>query len=428
MNSSVFYPLSPINSIDRPMFVKGEGIYLFDSRGKRYLDANSGLWNMPLGYSNQALQQALTSQAMHLPYTNMINFTSAPAETYACDLLGVLGDAFSKVMYTCTGSECIECATKLARKYHFLKGNPRVNRILAFDMSYHGTTYAAMTASGMDRTEVTEYAPLNEQITLLKTPFFPAAEPTDTQKQYYLDNLYAQFQAHDVAAVLLEPVLASGGVIALPDWYLNALCRMITEEHALLIADEVATGFGRAGEFFASSCLPLKPHILCLSKAIDNGMVPMGAVLIDSTVECCYSQANEYLNHFSTQCANPIACAVASETLRELTTSNRLSQVFETGKVLSKALNDSLNGLHCVRELRNIGMMFAIDLVSEGSPMSMDLLYKIQVRLMQRGLISYLFFTPMLTSGLMLMPPYLIGAGDIDFIVDTFKKTLMYCI
>ena len=317
---------------------------------------------------------------------------------------------------------------KLTRKYHFLRGNPQVNRILTFDMSYHGTTYAAMTASRMDRTEVSEYAPLNERITLLKTPFFPASEPTDAQKQYYLDDLYAQFRAHDVAAVLLEPVLASGGVIAFPDWYLEALCRLVTEEHALLIADEVATGFGRAGELFAYSCLSLRPNILCLSKAIDNGMVPMGGVLIDPTVERCYAQTNEYLNHFSTQCANPIACAVASETLRELTASNRLFQVFETGKALSQALDDSLNGLHCVRELRNRGMMFAVDLISEGSPMSMDILDKIRVRLMQRGLISYLFYTPKLTSGLMLMPPYLIGSGDIDFMVDTLKKTLMYCI
>ena len=100
MSSSIFYPLSPINAADRPVFVKGEGIHLFDNRGKRYLDANSGLWNAPLGYSNQALQQALTSQAARLPYANMITITSAPAETYARDLLCALGGTFSRVVYT----------------------------------------------------------------------------------------------------------------------------------------------------------------------------------------------------------------------------------------------------------------------------------------------------------------------------------------
>ena len=424
LRSPIFYPLAPIRTPARTVFVRGEGSYLYDSCGKRYLDANSGLWNLPLGYGSPNLVRAVAEQAARLPYVNMISYSSAPAERYAQALLNAAGGEFTRVIYTCSGSESIECAIKLARKVQYLRGRPTANRILTLDMSYHGTTYAAMTASGMDRAELTEYAPLNGRIDLLKTPFFPAKEPAADEKQPYLRELDHQFAARDVAAVLIEPVLASGGIIPLPAWYLQALSEHLKSSGALLIADEVATGFGRVGELFCSIGLPAKPDILCLSKAINNGMVPMGAVLLNAGVDGCFERKNEYLNHFSTQCGNPIACAAALETLRILESSDLLSRAAGTAALLRTALTAELTPLPCVREVRAAGMMFGIDLVNAAVPLPIAALDELRLRLEQKGLIVYMFSTLGRAAGITLMPTYLTDANDADFMAGTLKRAL----
>lgn len=424
--SPVIYPLLPLSAVEnRTLFVKGEGPYLYDIGGKRYLDANSGLWNVPFGYDRKELVDALMFQAQRLPYVNLITESTPATENYANELLKAMRGKFKRLLYTCSGSESVEAAIKIARKYQYLQGREDTNRVLVFDMSYHGTTYAAMTASGMDRDETREYAPLNGKISYLKTPFLPTkGNLNESERQVYIDNVVEQFKHHDVAAVLMEPTIASGGILQYPDWYLCVLQELMLQEKVLLLLDEVATGFGRTGGLFQFQHFFMQPDVICVSKAIDNGMIPMGAVAINAKVSDCFVSSGEYLNHFSTQCGNPIACAVAGETLK-LLKKDTLQHIREQGNRLKGSLQLALSGLPCVREVRGRGLMLGIDLVDGArQPVSMEYLNRLRSGLARRGLLVYMFSTCGRTAGVTLMPPYLLDDSMAAYITESMFKCL----
>ncbi len=403
---SVLYPLLSVNQEEQPLVLeRGEGVWLFGSGGRRWLDLNSGLWNVPLGYGDPALTEAVAEQAGRLSYINMLTASCPPLMDYADQLLAFTGHDFQKVIYTCSGSESVECAIKAARKYMVLTGHPEKHWVLSMDMSYHGTTYAAMAASGMDGMETDEYRPLPGAIDFLETPFFPDREPTEEEKEALLEVMRSRLREGDVAAVLLEPVIASGGVVPLPAWYLEALFAAVEDSGALLIADEVATGFFRTGPRYCYETFSRKPDLLCLSKAITNGMLPMGAVLVGQRVLQAYREKNEYLNHFSTQCGNPIACACASAVLTALEEESLQENIRARAAQIRRGL-EALEHPQ-LRAVRSQGMMFALDLTdSAGGPLPQRELNLLMELCCARGLLPYLFACGQKTTGLMLMPPY----------------------
>ena len=419
----IVYPLVSVNKQNQDFIIeKGEGIYLYDNNGRRYLDLNSGLWNVPFGYGISEYVSIIEQQMKNLHYVNLITMTSTPTINYAEALIKYTNNDFSRVIYTCSGSESVECAIKLARKYMHINGYPQRKRILAFDMAYHGTTYAAMTLSGMDKEDIGEYVPLVNEIELLNTPFFPKGAPDENVKKKWIDELKERFNKNDIAAVIIEPVMASGGIITLPSWYMKVLFELIKTKEVLFIADEVATGFGRTGEIFKYQEYQHKPDILCLSKAINNGIIPMGTVLINERILKGYSKLNEHINHFSTQNGNPLACATALKTL-DLLDENVLmnikqrSEQFKIELDVLKQQNDS------VREIRIEGLMIAVDLVTpDNKPLGIDELDAIMKYAHAQGIIIYIFECNRKTAGIILMPPYGISSREVTRTVKIMKK------
>lgn len=429
----IIYPLRAFGyQYGGPVFIRGEGLYLFDDRGKKYLDAISGLWNVSFGYSIESINQAVAEQLKNLSYINLYSNSTPIVMQYANALIQVFNGDFTRVVYTCSGSESNECAIKIARKYHNILGSKNKNKIVIFDMSYHGTTYAAMSASGIDVSESNEYAPIVGGFLKLKTPFCAYCEPEemeDDRKRELLENLREVFANGDeIAAVLLEPVIGSGGIIRIPNWYMDELCKYACKNNVLIIFDEVATGFGRTGELFAYMGLKVKPDIMCLSKGINNGVVPMGATLINRKVEKLFLDNNQFVGHFSTQNGNPLACASANAVLEILAKQETIEHIRFVGDYLKKKLIEKLLPLDLVRYVRGSGLMIGIDLVDRnGQPLSMSQLFSIEENLKKRGLILYPFVIDKVTGGFSLFPSYVITIQEAERIVNILFKTLSSC-
>lgn len=423
--TSVIYPLANVNSAMQELHLEsGAGIYVSGNNGRRYLDLNSGLWNVPFGYGDEGYTAAVSEQLSKLHYINMISFSGSAITDLADDLIDFTNNDFEKVFFTCSGSESVECAIKIARKYMYISGRKDCRTILTMDMSYHGTTYAAMTASGMDSDETIEYSPLNDKIEYLETPFFPYGPASPDEQKKFISVLEKRFAENDIAAVLLEPVMASGGIISLPDWYIDKLTELMKKYDVLFIADEVATGFYRTGKAFKYYDLPLKPDILCLSKAITNGIIPMGAVLVNNKVFKRYSEENEYINHFSTQCGNPLACAAAEKTLSKFT-DDIIKNIILRSEQFRNGLETLKNENANIRQIRIEGLMIGIDIIDDDdNPLSMDELNCIMSCALQKGLLIYVFKCGDRCSGVTLMPPYTISENETSRVLKILNEII----
>lgn len=426
--STVIIPLHEFSyEYKGPSYIRGEGMFLYDENGKKYIDTISGLWNVSFGYGKNTIADAVVEQVNQLPYINLYSSSTPVVEKYSNKLIDALQGDFTRLIYTCSGSESVECAIKLARKYQRISGRKERYKIAVFDLSYHGTTYAAMSASGIDQVESKQYGPMVEGFELLETPiFWGEKEDTDEfQKKCMEDIKNVLGDGSQIAAILMEPIIGSGGIIEIPDWYISHIFEFAKKHDILIIFDEVATGFGRTGELFAYLGMNVKPDVLCLSKGINNGVIPMGAVLVNSKIENVFLQEEQFIEHFSTQNGNPIACAAATEVLSILMNTNLLGTIKEEGTYLKDKLSNKLIDLPNVREVRGKGLMIGIDLVdSYGVPYTMEKLFEIENNLRKQGLLIYPFVAGEKTSGFNLFPAYVIGKRVSDRIVNLLYKVL----
>lgn len=427
-DDATIYPLREFSyKCMEPMFVRGENMFLFDETGKKYIDGISGLWNVSLGYGNRRILDSIINQMNELSYINLYSANTPIVKKYANRLIEFLDNDFSRVLYTCSGSESNECAIKIARKYQKLKSRYSKNKIVVFDMSYHGTTYAAMSASGIDQVESENYKPIVNGFILLNTPFFiKSDESNEDFKNKCLNDLEnLEYCADDIAAFLIEPVIASGGIITLPDWYIKRVEKIAKDHDILLIFDEVATGFGRTGSMFVYQEFGIKPDIMCISKSISNGIIPMGAVLLNEKLNKIFSNNNQFVEHFSTQNGNPLACAAAYEVLFLFSEDDILSHINKQGDYLYGGLCDKLKDISNVRQIRRKGLMIGIDLIkTNGDICDFSEIHDIERRLLKKGLIVYTFVIKGKTSGLSLFPSYLLDEKISDRIIRIIYSVL----
>lgn len=426
--NTMIYPLRAVDYVfDKADFVYGKGLRLYDDSGKEYIDGISGLWNVSFGYANEQINRTIVAQLSDLQYVNLICSSTALNRNYSDRLVSLLDDVFAKCIYVCSGSEAIECAVKTARKYNRILKRPQKSKIVIFDMSYHGTTYAAMSASGMDYEESLNYGPMVPGFVRVKAPFVLQDAPDkEVKKQEILGDLErAMEDADNIAAFLMEPVIGSGGIVAIPDWYLKAVKEYMEKKDILFICDEVATGFGRTGSLFAYMQTDIKPDIMCLSKGIDNGSIPMGATLLGEKVAKTYTACHQHIEHFSTQMGNPMACAAAMEVLNILEDGTTIAHINEIGDYLKSELESKIGGLPIVREIRGKGLMIGIDLIDqEGVPLNLESLFRIEATMRKSGLLIYPFSIDDITGGFSLFPAYCITKADADKMVHIIHSKL----
>ena len=419
----VILPLQKVDSTYSHTLCRGEGIYIYDEHGKRYIDAISGLWNMPLGYNNQLINDSIMKQLEKLAYTNLNSGVADITLTYARKLISYFKGDFNKLIYSCSGSEALEVAIKVCRKYQSLIGRRQRRKIGAFDLSYHGTTYGAMSISGIDAPLVEDYKPLIDGVAWIKTPY-----DRWRSVEIWLSNIQEFFDANkeELAGVIIEPIIGSGGILEVPREAMELMRKLCTENNVLLVLDEVATGFGRTGKMFAYEYSNIKGDLLCLSKAINNGYLSMGVTLISPQIIEVLRNNQAHIEHFSTQNGDPLACAAAYKTLEILSQNKQIIEgVTEKGEYFVAQLKHKLKNRFVEFEIRHKGLMIGIEIRGkQNKRVRGDALEECLNNLEKRGLLVYLFVTEVGTLGFSLFPSYLISNEEIDNIVDVFSNVI----
>jgi len=405
---------------------RGEGAWLIDTNGRRYLDGISSWWTNLFGHANPRLAAALAEQANTLEHVIFAGFTHEPAVALAEELVRVTPPGLERVFYADNGSAAIEVALKMSFHYWLNQGHGEKTRFIALTGSYHGETLGALSVSDVALYRKT-YAPL------LLTPILaPSADtyealPGESAQEVAhrrLDELrhLLEQHAHEVCAVIVEPLVQCAGGMRMyhPD-YLTGLRRLCDAYNVHFIADEIAVGFGRTGTLFACEQANVSPDFMCLSKGLTGGFLPLSAVLTTTQVyEAFYAEysAGKAFLHSHSYTGNPLACRVALETLRIF----RDEPVLERNRELAAHLGKRLTALRDhphVADVRQTGMIAAVELVADkASRTPFPSSERRGLRVYLHGLEHGALLRP-LGDITYFMPPYVVTTDEVDHLVDT---------
>lgn len=424
----VWHPYTQMQTAPPPIAVThGKGVYLYTEDGRRILDGISSWWVNIHGHSHQKLNEALAAQARRLEHVIFAGFTHAPAVELAERLVAAIGPPLTHVFYSDDGSTAVEVALKMAFQYWQLVGQPHRRHFLALKHGYHGDTVGAMSVS--DASPFTApFTPLLFETARADSPYCarcplglsrPACQIACLSD---LDRLLSQH--HDrVAAVIVEPMLqAAGGMIVWPREFLSGVRTLCTRYRTLLVADEVMTGFGRTGRMFACEHGPVQPDIMCLSKALTAGYLPLGATVCTDEIYTAFlgEDRQKTFFHGHSFTANPLACAVAVASLDLFQTEGVIDRVARLESLLRTRL-EPLRGLPCVADVRVIGGVGILELdVTDGVK---GYLAEIGTTLAGQFLARGLLLRP-LGNVVYFMPPYVITDDEVNWALDQVAEVL----
>ena len=344
--------------------VNSNGIYLWDKEGNKYTDMYSGLWNMNFGHKDLSVEKSIIEQLKKLPFYNPIVFKSELNERVALKLFKLLNVEKGRIIYGTSGSEGVEIAIKIARKYsNILSKNSsknKKNKIAVIDGAYHGTTYAAMSAS---RYSVPDegYKPLLDGFISLPSPL---KNNDENQILSQLEEIF-NFNQNEICAILIEPILASAGVIRLFDKYVKCISEFCNKNGALLVSDEVSAGFYRTNDIFGFQEYKLKPDIVIMSKGMNNGYLPLSATYVNSKIVDQFASTGTSLDHMSTQGGNPICLASANAILDYYFVPEIINKITTLKKVFKEQLHFYLEKVEKVKQIRIEGLMAGIEVYVE---------------------------------------------------------------
>ncbi|MCX7241209.1 MAG: aspartate aminotransferase family protein [Burkholderiales bacterium] len=317
-----FTDFKDLNQRGARVMTRAEDIYVWDSEGRRVLDAMSGLWCVNVGYGRKEIADAAYQQMMALPYYNsFFQTTNVPATRLAAKLASLAPDvgerSFKHVFYSSSGSESNDSNVRMVRRYWDLLGQPQRKIIIGRINGYHGSTMAGASLGGMSGMHAQGDLPI-PNITHIDQPyFFENGRPGESEEAFglraagWLEEKILELGADKVAAFIAEPVQGAGGVIIPPSTYWPEIQRIVDKYGILLISDEVICAFGRLGHWFAYEKFGYKPDLVTFAKAVTSGYIPLGGVLVGNRVADVLIEKGGEFNHGYTYSGHPVACAVA---------------------------------------------------------------------------------------------------------------------
>jgi adenosylmethionine-8-amino-7-oxononanoate aminotransferase len=420
----LWHPYTQMLTAPSPLpIVRAKGVYLYTEDGRRILDGISSWWVNIHGHAHPRLNEALARQAEAVEHVVFAGCTHAPAVELAEALVAALPDGLTRVFYSDDGSTAVEVAIKIAVQYWRNLGQPQRRHLIALDHAYHGDTVGAMSAGGPSVfTEA--FADLLFPVRRVAAPYCYRCPVGLDRKTCRIDCLDAledclRASADSIAGVLIEPMLqGAGGMIVWPAEFLSGVRRLCDRYGTLLLADEVLTGFGRTGRLFACEHAAVRPDIICLSKALTAGYLPLGATVVTEAVYEAFLDADrrKTLFHGHSFTANPLACAVALASLRLFEDEGVLDRVRSLEGRLRRGLMP-LASLPVVGDVRVIGGVGAIELAASPGPEGdAGYLDGVGPRLAAAFLDRGLLLRP-LGHILYFMPPYVIGEAETDWAI-----------
>jgi putrescine aminotransferase len=365
-----FTDLGEYSTIGGRIFSRAEHIYIYDANGNKMLDGMSGLWCCNLGYSQPTIAERVFAQMQELPYyNNFFQCSNQPAVELAQTLARVTPTQFNHVFFTNSGSEANDTNLRLVKRYYDALGKPGKKAIISRKNAYHGSTIAAASLGGMDamhkQTHGLDYIHHIDQPHWFELGGDESPEEFGLRIARQLEAKIDELGEDNVAAFIAEPVQGAGGVIVPPTTYWPEIQRICDERDILLILDEVICGFGRTGKWFAAETYGLKPDLMTFAKAVTNGFMPLGGVMVGDKVADVLLNAEGEFAHGLTYSGHPAACAAGLETIRILEESRIIEQAAsDIAPHFQARLREYLDH-PIVGEVRGQGMFAAVELVRD---------------------------------------------------------------
>ncbi|MFI5118590.1 MAG: aspartate aminotransferase family protein, partial [Terriglobales bacterium] len=429
-----------------PVAVRGEGVYVWDGDGNRYLDFSGSAAVNFIGHGVREIADAMAEQARQLEFVHTSQFTTPVAEEFAQELLDFAGEHFAggAVYFTCGGSESVETALKLARQYQVEIGERNRHQILSRQQSYHGSTLGALAVSGnRKRREI--YLPMVREFEHIGIPYCYRCAFDCTDSCYNCGQQYAAELDHaieaangEVAAFIFEPMSgATLGAVTPPPGYLKSIADICQRRGVLLIADEVMTGMGRTGRNFAVEHWGIAPDILVTAKGLSSGYAPLGAVIASKKVVDAIAGGSGAFLHGFTYNAHPVSVAAGRAVLRRIR-SQQLVHAADSGaegtagSALKIAL-ESLRDLDAVGDVRGLGLLCGVEFVADKKtkapfPPEKNFAGLVGQACLRRGLLVY----PMqgcvdgvAGDHLLIAPPAVISAEEIGWAVEQIRGAVL---
>jgi adenosylmethionine-8-amino-7-oxononanoate aminotransferase len=389
------------------VWVRGRGAILVDAEGHECIDGLAGLWNVVLGHGRRELIDAACGQMEMLAYASGYSGSSNPRAIELAERLAHLTYSnINRFFFTSGGAEANETALKVARSYWKQSGHPNKTKVIARELGYHGTTLAAMSATG-----IAGYWPQFE-------PRVPGFVHVPALSADALEEAIVREGADSVAMFLAEPVIGVGGVIPPPDDYFPRVREICDRHKVLFVADEVITGFGRTGKWFALDHWGVTPDVVSFAKAITSGYFPFGGVGVSDAIARVLDETPGPWMHAYTYSAHPTGCAVALRTLQIIDEENLVAEAARKGAYLLSALRARLGDHPHVGDIRGKGLMCAVDFVKDRDgkrPFAPDeqVGARIHAEAIDRGL-----FSRVRGNTFVLAPPFVIADDLLDRIAD----------
>ena len=431
----MIYPTTNLAAVEQLVIERGAGVYVYDNRGKRYLEGMSGLWCTALGYGNEEVVEAAARQMRTLAYSHLFGGKTHPAAMQLADELAVMvpiEDA--RVFLGNSGSDANDTQLKLLRYYFNVIGRPEKHKVIARERGYHGVTVAAASLTGLPANHAHFSLPF-EALGVLRTGsahHYRDAMPGESEAEFVrrrareLEALILAEGPETIAAFIAEPISGAGGVIVPPAGYYESIQAVLDRYDILLWDDEVICGFGRTGADFGATSLHMRPQMMSLAKALSSAYLPVSAAVVPGFMHEAMIQPSTEVGVFGhgyTYGGHPVACAVASKVLEIYRRERLFERAAELGAYLQERLREFADH-PLVGEVRGMGMLAALELVADkntGKPFGNNSVGGYcALRAQEHGLIV----RAMGGNSIALCPPLVISREQVDELVDSLGRAL----
>jgi 4-aminobutyrate--pyruvate transaminase len=423
-----------VHESDGPLVItEGDGVFVSDENGKKYLEGLAGLWNASLGFSERRLAEAAYRQMLKLPFYHTFAHKATDIGIELAEkLLSIAPVPMSKVFFVNSGSEANDTVVKLVWYYNNAIERPRKKKIISRTKSYHGVTVASASLTGLPNNHRDFDLPIANIFHVECPHFYRFGLPGETEEAFAsrmadsLEQRILSEGADTVAAMIAEPIMGAGGVLVPPATYWEKIQTVLRKYDILLIADEVICAFGRTGEMWGSTTYALQPDMITCAKGLSAGYLPIGAVMVSEAIYHALVKQSEKIGVFShgfTCSGHPVSSAVALETLKIYEKDDTLSHVRRIAPRMQASLQRFANH-PLVGEVRGIGLIGAVELVADKSTKaSFDPSEGVGPFLIKRGHHHGVILRA-LSDSIAFCPPLIINEAEIDLMFERFALAL----
>ena len=433
--SSVIYPVTNLKSVEQINIVRGKGVYVYDDTGNQYLEGLSGLWCSALGYGNEELIEAISSQLHTLSYSHLFGGRTHPVVMELADRLAAMVPVKdARVFFSNSGSEANDSQIKMLRYYANAIGKPEKKKIIALDRGYHGVTVAAAALTGLPVMHSHFDLPV-DALGILRADcphYFRGRVGAETEEEFVarllknLQQLIHDEGADTIVAFVAEPIMGAGGVIVSPEGYLPQVQSLLNENDIFLWADEVICGFGRTGNDFGSTTMGIQPDIMSLAKQLSSAYVPISAAVIPGAMyEAMIDQSAEVgvFGHGYTYTGHPVACAAALKALEIYERDGLFARAAKQGAYLQSRLQEFASH-ELVGEVRGKGLIGAVELVADKGTGQAFADGKVGAFAQRACQDEGLLLRAVAGNSVAFCPPLIIEEAQIDEMIEKFARAL----